>query len=89
MNTEALICPFCFSQYQENTYAEEIPICRECRGYGRSILLESRSEFIQSVNPAQILGIKQTWQNRVDFMEVERQMVLTNLDRLLNELNEP
>jgi hypothetical protein len=88
MNSEALICPFCFSQFPENTYTEEVPVCRECRGYGRSILLELRNEFFQSANLQQIVGIKQTWLNRADFMEVERQMVLTNLDRLLIDLNE-
>jgi hypothetical protein len=88
MNSEALICPFCFSQFPENTYTEEVPVCRECRGYGRSILLELRTEFFQSVNLQQIVGIKQTWLNRADFMEVERQMVLANLDRLLIDLNE-
>ncbi len=88
MNSEPLICPFCFSQYPENTYAEEVPVCRECRGYGRSILLEPRSEFRQNVRLPQVQAVKETWQKRVDFLEVERRMVLDNLDVLIKQMQD-
>lgn len=84
MNDKELICPFCFSTFPPQTYAEEVPICRECRQFGRSIVLEERQEFLAVTPQSQLELIYSHWKQRKDFLENEREMVLRNLSLLLS-----
>jgi len=84
MNENELICPFCFSSFPPQTYAEEVPICRECRQFGRSIILEDQCQFLMDTPRNQLESMFAYWKGRKDFLEDERQMILRNLTRLLS-----
>jgi hypothetical protein len=85
MNENELICPFCFSSFPPQTYAEEVPICRECRQFGRSIILEDQSQFLADTPRAQMQLLFDNWRVRKDFLENEREIILRNLTRLLSK----
>ncbi len=84
MNETDLICPFCFSIFPPQTYAEEIPICRDCRTFGRSIILEDRDTFLASVTRDQLVKMLTYWTDRPEFLEDERALILRNLDKILS-----
>ena len=83
MNENELICPFCFSIFPPQTYSEEIPVCRDCRTFGRSILLDDRDEFLSSITRDQLVKMQANWTERPDFLEDERALILRNLQHLL------
>lgn len=80
------ICPFCFTIYPSGTLDPDVPVCRECNTFGRAMILVEYSEFRQTTSLAQLNQIRQTWFHRSNFLEAEREMVLTNLDYLITEI---
>lgn len=86
--SEELICPFCFTVFKPGALEVEVPFCRECNHYGRGILVEDLKDFLLAVDLNKLQALSSTWFNRKDYLEDERRMILTNIDRLIADLNQ-
>lgn len=82
------ICPFCFTIYPPGVIDPDVPVCRECKTFGRAIIIEDFPEFIASAPIDSLVSIRKNWQDRQQFLEDERNLVLKNLDALLAELHQ-
>jgi hypothetical protein len=79
------ICPFCFTVYPPGVLDPDVPVCRECNTFGRAIILEDYLEFKASTSVEQVKSIRQSWLDRSQFLEAERELVLKNIDEYLAE----
>lgn len=78
------ICPFCFRIYPAGEIEKEIPICVECHAEGRAIMVEPRTDYLQTLNHNDLSSLYQTWEANTQISPKLRQTILQRLGTLLN-----
>jgi hypothetical protein len=82
------ICPFCFRVYQPGDMDDDYPMCRDCNLEGRSIMVDGLDSFTSQIDLSELTSLKTEWTRREDFVVIQRNRILSNLDQLIGSIRD-